>query len=361
MFTKTSEQSAKDPSTNAERVKIAVVGLHFGRHIARNELATGPGAPFFKLAALCDMDEPKLTEMTKEMGIKGYASLDALIADPEIPAIALYTGPNGRAKLLRKIIRAGKDVMTTKPFETDPKEALSVLTEARDLGRTIHLNSPAPVLPPDMALVRRWQEEYGLGAPVGCRADVWAHYREQADGSWYDDQEKCPVAPVFRLGIYAINDIVALLGEAEEVHVMESRLLTGRPTADNAQLGIRFKSGALASIYASFCVGDGDHYRNGLVLNFENGTVYRNAGPLRAEPLNEESEMRLVILKNGRRHLAAQASVGASGAYRWDLFHQAIHGVTIPDLLPIATVVDGLKIIHAMAEAESNGGMAKVR
>jgi predicted dehydrogenase len=183
---------------------------------------------------------------------------------------------------------------------------------------------------------------------------------EKADGSWYDDPAKCPVAPIFRLGIYAINDLVALFGEAERVQVLSSRLFTGRPTPDHAQLGIRFKSGALANIFASFCVGDGDYYRNSLVLNFEHGTVYRNAGPVRTEPLTEQSELSLLIRKDGRRHLAAQAAVPASGEYRWDLFHRAIRGESIPDLLPVKSVVAGLKIIRAMSDAERHDGWAPV-
>ena len=363
--TKSVTEGREDPSavtatTVETRVPIGVVGLNFGRHIVNDQLSTGPGARFFKLAALCDIDQEKVSALASPLGVKAYTSLDDLISDPAIPAIGLYTGPNGRAGLLRKIIRAGQDVMTTKPFENDPEAALAVLEEARQLGRTIHLNSPGPVLPPDLARIKQWQDTYQLGQPVACRSDVWVQYREEADGSWYDDPAKCPVAPIFRLGIYAINDLVALFGEAERVQVLSSRLFTGRPTPDNAQLGIRFKSGALANIFASFCVGDGDHYRNSLVLNFEHGTVYRNSGPIRGEPLTEESELSLVIRKDGRRHLAEQATVPASGEYRWDLFHRAIRGEPIPDLLPVTAVVGGLKIIRAMSEAGCQDGLAQV-
>jgi hypothetical protein len=50
-----------------------------------------------------------------------------LIADPNIPVIGLYTGPVGRAALIHRIIEAGKDVMTTKPFELDSEAALAVM------------------------------------------------------------------------------------------------------------------------------------------------------------------------------------------------------------------------------------------
>lgn len=74
--------------------------------------------------------------------------------------------------------------------------------------------------------------------PLGARADIWASYREQADGTWYDDPQKCPVAPVFLLGIYLINDLIQLFGPVRDVQVLQSRLSTGRPTADNGQLSL---------------------------------------------------------------------------------------------------------------------------
>ena len=119
-----------------------------------------------------------------------YTDLDKLLQNEEIPTIGLFTGPVGRAGLLDRIIEAGKDVITTKPFENDPAAATDVLEEAKRLGRVIHLNSPNPGLSPDLAAIQRWRNELDMGAPVAARADVWAHYREEADGSWYDDPAK---------------------------------------------------------------------------------------------------------------------------------------------------------------------------
>ena len=76
---------------------------------------------------------------------------------------------------------------------------------------------------------------------------MWVNYCEQADGGWYDDPERCPVAPVFRLGIYIINNLAELFGEPEKVCALSSRILTGRPTADNADLAVLFKNGAIAT------------------------------------------------------------------------------------------------------------------
>lgn len=342
-----------------ERIPIGIVGLNFGRHIVET-LVSKSASRLFHIAAVCDQDRPKADMYAEQTGARAYYDLDQLLVDASIPAIGLFTGPVGRAALIERCIHAGKHVLTTKPFEADPSAALAVLREARQLGRAVHLNSPSPELPGDVAQIRDWRQEFDLGHPVACRADVWCSYNESADGSWYDDPEKCPTAPIFRLGIYLINDLVRLFGPARQVQVLQSRLLTGRPTADNAQLGILFESGAIANIFASFCINDGDHYRNGLTLNFERGTVYRNVGPRWG---GRDYELSLVMSGSAGREIVAETVVrkeDGTGTYQWEVFARACRGEHLHDAVTPEQLVDGLRVLQAMARADAGNGVARV-
>jgi predicted dehydrogenase len=346
-----------------EKLPIAIVGLNFGRHIIQS-IAEGEAGAHMRLAAVCDLDEAKARQFAEQYGVPCYTDLDELLRDEAIPAIGLYTGPVGRAALLDKIISAGKDVMTTKPFELDCAAGLAVLRKAKALGRVIHLNSPAPCWSPDLALVNAWQQKHDLGRPVGCNLSVWVRYQEQADGSWYDDPVKCPVPPIFRLGIYLINDLVRIFGEAETVSVLSSRLFTGRPTADNSVLSILFRNGALATIYASFCVEDGDHYRNSMTLNFERGTVYRNVGPARATTAGDPRAEMSLVMGSGQTPRAVveeEFASATSGDYQWDAFAAAVRGEPIEETTSPETVIAGLRVIEAMSLADQTGGTAAVK
>ncbi|MHC4884431.1 MAG: Gfo/Idh/MocA family protein [Planctomycetota bacterium] len=343
-------------------IPIAIVGLNFGRHIVES-IVNGPAGEHVSLAAVCDMDEEKARAFGDDHGVPHYTDLDELLANDEIPAIGLFTGPVGRAGLLTRVIEAGKDVMTTKPFELDCEAGLAVLRRARELGRVLHLNSPAPTWSPDLDLVKQWREKHDLGRPVGCQLSVWVRYNEEADGRWLDDPEKCPVAPIFRLGIYLINDLVQLFGEAERVSVFSSRLNTGRPTPDNAQLSILFGNGALATIYASFCVEDGDFYRNGMTLNFERGTVYRGVGPVRTTGQGGPQTQMSLVMGSGETPRAVvedEVAPSTSGNYQWDAFAAAVRGEGADEVTTSETVIAGLRIIEAMARAEREGGIALV-
>jgi predicted dehydrogenase len=346
-------------STFLKPLPIAIVGLNFGQHIV-NQLLEQRNRAHFCIVAVCDLDKEKAMAMADRLKAKVYTELDSLLTNPDIPVIGLFTGPNGRAELVRRIIRAGKDVMTTKPFEMDPEKAAAILREAVRRRRVVHLNSPAPNLSPDLQQITRWREQFDLGRPIAARGEVWASYREKRDGSWYDDPVRCPVAPIFRLGIYLINDLIDLFGPAEEVQVTQSRLFTKRPTPDNAQLGILFKSGALANVYASFCVDDAHPFRNSLTLNFERGTIYRNVGPP-SIPEKDWAELTLISKrKSGTPFILRKAIFGLSGVYQWQAFRRAVDQREAPSAAFRRRVVEGVRILATMTRAAQSSSTLKV-
>lgn len=340
-----------------QRLKFGVVGLNFGGHLAKS-LKDPPAADYIEFAAVCDIDRQRADAIGGKHGVKIYYDLDALLTDKDIPTIGLFTNPNGRARLLRKIIRAGKDVIATKPFELDPAEAADVLAEAKRLGRVIHSNSPTPLPVGPVAKILQWQKQYNLGRPIAARYDLWTRKHDKPDGSWLDDPEKCPAAPITRVGVYLINDLVRLLGPAEKVHVLASRLFTGKPTPDNAQLGIQYQSGAIANVFVSFCIDDGAGFHNQLIVNFERGTIYYDLGCMPKEP---KANLMLVGKDAAGKAVNDQAFVAeSSSGYQWDLFHRAVRGERLTGEITAEQIVEGVKVLAAMARSAKSGRVEAV-
>lgn len=335
-----------------KRFKIGIVGLNFGRLII-DKIKRGTGSGYFEIAGVCDSDEAKARAESRRIGVPFYTNLDELLQVPDITVVGLFTGPNRRADLIRKIIRAGKDVVTTKPFEHDVLAARDVLKEAARRKRLVMLNSPAPSLSMDVDLILQWQKQYQLGKPIGARAEVWANYREKRDGSWYDDPEKCPLAPIYRLGIYLINDLVQIFGKARAVSATSTRIFTQRPTADNAQIGIEFEGGALANVFASFCIQDQQHYRNSLTVNFERGTVYRNIGPAPYRPGVEfEATLSMVACyKSGKSRVLRKKVKWNGHEYPWKAFYDTLKDRQSYRVQTNDEIVEGLSIIQAASHA----------
>ncbi|GAT32552.1 predicted dehydrogenase [Terrimicrobium sacchariphilum] len=326
---------------------MAIVGLSFGRHIVEL-LHSTPASEFIELSAVCDIRKDLAETVGRERGVRATDSLEELLADPKIQAIGLFTGPYRRAELIRTVLHAGKDVLTTKPFELDSAEAEQILREAQQLGRTIHLNSPSPEPTADIRQVLQWRDQYDLGALVSARGDVWASYFEKSDGSWMDNPDKCPGGAMMRLGIYLINDILQLAGVPNAVSFASSRIRTGRPTPDNALLTLSFPSGCLGSIHTSFCVRDGDQYGNGLSLHFERGSIYRNVGSERAVARPERAQLSLVRLDGDSRVVEVASFDECSGVYQWEEFYRAL---TLRESISeeyINRIVAGVRVLESL-------------
>src|SRR5262249_44486186 len=150
------------------KLSIGIVGLGFGFRYMRDLMQSERGQRLLDVRAVCDVSPERLDAAASTFSCRAFANIDALLAMPDLDAVALFTGPSGRARLIRKIVHAGKHVMTTKPFELDPAEANGVLREAQQLGKVVQLNSPSPVLREDLRQIRAWQSSHNLGRVVAA-------------------------------------------------------------------------------------------------------------------------------------------------------------------------------------------------
>jgi predicted dehydrogenase len=331
---------------------MVILGANFGAKIAR-QLIAAPGT--VRVAGVCDLDQPKAHALANELNVSVYASLDQVLADPNVEAVGVFTGPIGRARLIECIIQAGKHVMTTKPFELDPAEAARAFAAAEQHRRVLHLNCPAPVPAADLAAIREWLASADLGRPVALLARTWGDYHEVADGSWMDDPARCPGGPLFRLGVYFLNDFAGLLGRPTEVHVQHARVRTGRPTPDNAQISIAYEGGALATILTSFCVRDGQPYRDDVEIACERGTIRR--WMIRSGDLDMSRDHAVVELQRAghpvRRVVTATGDY--AGWYAWPAFQAAVRG--LPGSVPhnASETIAGVRLLAALSRAALSG------
>jgi len=345
-------------SKEKNKVKLAVVGLLFGEHLVR-EIALGRATSTVQLCGVYDLNEDLSNEVAERYESCVYASFDAILEDPEIEAVGLFTPPGNRADLILQIIRAGKHVMTTKPFELDAEAAHFVLMEARKLKKVVHLNSPSALPDPETRQILDWQKCYSLGEPIAVRWETYSPLREKADGRWYDDPERCPAAPIFRLGIYGINQLLRLCGKVSAVHVMHSRIFTERPTADNAALSLRFANGALGSVFASFCIDDGQRLADLLTIYYERGSVHISASDVDESFFVTAKKMALRVRQDDGTLLKRQVSISDYGPlnnYQWEYFYKAIRqGGGLEGEATIEQIVHSVQIIEAMRESDRCG------
>jgi predicted dehydrogenase len=346
------------------KLKAGLVGLGFGRQIIERQILEGPAEPYIDLRAVCDLNREKCDAAAGKYGVKATYAIDELTEDADLDVIIDIAGPNGRAGRIRQMIQAGKDVMTTKPFEMKAAEAASILAEAREMGRIVYLNSPAAVRNKDFETIREWENRYSLGRLVAGHHECWYKSVEAADGSWYDDPKQCPAAPILRLGIYGINDLLQFFGEPEEVQLMETRIFTGRPTPDLARLSIKFKSGAIVDTMNGWVPQPA---RNGLAMTlyYENGTIFRNPAIYPNDFELEKGVYLCLLTKDDTNGLPRETlrlkNEETSVFYAWEAFHQAVTTRKRPENeTPDNVIVNSIRVLEAVARAAAGNGIAKV-
>lgn len=325
------------------RLRVVVIGLGFGRWLIENELLTGRGAQECELVGVCDLDADRAHEAEVAYGVPVYPDVDAVLADPNVDAVVLMVGPDGRGALVEKAVAARKAVMTTKPFETSVSAARRALDAARDAGVPVLLNSPAATPTGDLHVIDDWVKRLDLGRPVSYHAQTWCSYREAADGSWYDDPQKVPAAPLTRLGIYLFADIGRLFGNVRDVQLAQSRLFTGRPTADNATVLLAHDDGTIGTVHASFCIDDGQPYRLSLEVSFERGTIRRDVGIVAGERVSLD-----VTAKVEGSVVVERREVDRESGYQWDVLHRLARGEQVADLVDPEAIVRVVALLERL-------------
>ena len=109
--------SAQSPWTIIDRkIRFAVVGC--GR-ISKNHFESlKKHADNAELVAVCDIDPERLKTTAGQTGVRGFATLDALLKDSDADVVVLATPSGLHAAQAISVAEAGKHVITEKPMAT---------------------------------------------------------------------------------------------------------------------------------------------------------------------------------------------------------------------------------------------------
>jgi predicted dehydrogenase len=120
---------------SSDLVRVGVVGLgYWGPNLARN-FAEVPGS---ELAWCCDASEQARNRcLARFPSVRVTSSLEELLADPSVDAIALATPVPTHAELAVRVLGAGKHCLVEKPLAQSVDAAQRVLAAAEASGRLL--------------------------------------------------------------------------------------------------------------------------------------------------------------------------------------------------------------------------------
>ncbi len=214
--------------------KVAVIGCGaWGRNLARCFAELGA------LAAVVDHTSGHAAALAARYGCPAR-SLEAVLADPEIDALAVVTPPASHHAIAAAALARGKHVLVEKPLTLDRAGAEALARDARARGRVLMVGHILRYHPAFAALLRLVRSG-GLGwlrRIHASRLNLGAIRREE-DALW------C-LAP------HDVSMILALAdGMPDRVDGFAEHVL-GRAPADAAAIRLGFPSGISAMIQVSW-------------------------------------------------------------------------------------------------------------
>jgi UDP-N-acetyl-2-amino-2-deoxyglucuronate dehydrogenase len=199
-------------------------------------------------------------------------SLDTILADESVDAVAILTPPNSHLDLVKRCAAAGKHILLEKPLEITTARAVELVKVCRDAGVTLGIVLQHRFRPAGVKL-RELLNGGDLGALVGCSTMIrlWrpqSYYDEPGRGSKARDGGGVLISQ----GIHTLDLMLSLAGPIAEVTGYATTTPVHRmETEDMVCAAARFANGAYGTIDATTAAYPGFPERVEMV--FRNGTA----------------------------------------------------------------------------------------
>lgn len=194
------------------------------------------------------------------------ATLDEILADPEIEIVVNLTTPKDHFPVAMRAVEAGKHVHNEKPVVLTRDEGRRLLQAAVSKGVRVGA-APDTFMGAGIQTCRKLIDDGWIGEPIGAQAFMLCHGHE----SWHPDPElyyKVGGGPMFDMGPYYLTALVSLLGPVRRVTGSARSNFAERTITSEKKYGqkvkvevathvtgiLDFTSGAIGTITTSFDV-----------------------------------------------------------------------------------------------------------
>lgn len=228
------------------------------RHIP--EYAAHPAA---KLVGFYDLNSQRAEQIAAQYGGKAYATVEALLADPDIHAVSVCAANFAHAELTIAALKAGKHVLCEKPMAITLAECEEMVATARQAGKFLMIGHNQR-LAKAHALARKlivdgligdivtFRTTFGHGGP-----ETWSV--DPGKNTWFFDKSRAAMGAMADLGIHKTDLIQFLTGQrvvrtTARVTTLDKRDAAGNLIGvdDNAICIYEMSGGALGTMTASW-------------------------------------------------------------------------------------------------------------
>ncbi len=224
-------------------LNTAIIGMgRWGQTLV--DSVQGKNAAGIRFVSGCTGRPERAKDWAASKGVRILPSFEAVLADPEVQAVAIASPHKSHAEQVIAAARAGKHVFVEKPFTMTKVSAAASVEACKRAGVVMALGHNRRFLP----AVAEMKRLIAAGT-LGTILHVEGHFSGPSaaafkPGMWRADRSESPLGGMGGMGIHMIDMMVNLAGPIAEVSCTSVARALDNGLDDTTSAMFRFASGA---------------------------------------------------------------------------------------------------------------------
>ena len=339
-------------------IRAAIVGMGWwGRTIVESVQSDSDVIRF--VAGATRTGSPEVTAFAEAQTLTLASDFKAVLANKDVDAVVLATPHSQHSEQVIAAAQAGKHVFCEKPFALSKADADSAVAATNKAGVTLGLGYNRR-FHPEMTALRDKIKAGDLGTVLHFEATMtFPNALFLKPDAWRADREETPCGGLTPMGVHAIDGMIHLGGEIDQVFCQSFRRVVQVDSDDTTSMLFRMKNGASGYLGTITATGPGFSFQ-----------VYGSKGSLRLEGMTHvsgaSSEERRTRLFSTAKWQPIKGPAETWEAARLDVtracleaFGTAASGGA-PFLIPTSEMVHGAAVTEAVVRSATTGTTERV-
>ena len=339
-------------------IRAAIVGMGWwGRTVVESVQSDSDVIRF--VAGATRTVSPEVTAFAEAQKLTLASDFKAVLANEDIDAVVLATPHSQHTEQVIAAAQAGKHVFCEKPFALTKADADAAVAATKKAGVTLGLGYNRR-FHPEMTALRDKIKAGDLGTILHFEATMtFPNALFLKPEAWRAHREETPCGGLTPMGVHAIDGMIDLGGEIEQVFCQSFRRIVQVDSDDTTSMLFRMKNGASGYLGTITATGPGFSFQ-----------VYGSTGSLRLEGMTHvagaSSEERRTRLFSTAKWQPIKGPAESWEAARLDVtracleaFGTAASGGA-PFLIPTSEMVHGAAVTEAVVRSATTGTTERV-
>ena len=339
-------------------IKAAIVGMGWWGRTLVEAVQTDSDRIRFVAGATRTVS-PEVNAFAEAQKLSLVDSYDQLLADKNVDAVVLATPHSLHSAQTVAAAKAGKHVFCEKPFALTKADAEAAVAATEKAGVTLGLGYNRR-FHPEMTKLRQQIQAGELGTILHFEATMtFPNALFLKPEAWRADKEETPCGGLTPMGVHAIDGMIDLGGEIEQVYCQSFHRVVPVESDDTTSMLFRMKNGASGYLGTITATGPGFSFQ-----------VFGSKGSVRLEGMTHvagaSSEERRTRLFSTGKFQPIKGPAETWDAARLDVtracleaFATAASGGT-PYLIPTREMIHGAAVTEAVVRSAGTGQVEKV-